>query len=282
MGPLDGVVGDGGGGGGAVSWRRISSCSPRSSGDGSIPQLVAEPGLHLQEGGQCLGPSACGDQGAHQLPVGPLVERRRLHDPGQGPDGLVVPAELEQRLDPVCRSGLSLLVEVAGRGRQRGVGGQVAERPAVPAGLRLVQQGERLPWVAAALRLLDQVPEQVRVELMDGEVHAVAVGCALNGWWCVGRQRQQLVAQPGDVALQRLAGGVRGSRSPQRVDEPVGGDDLAIAREQQCQDGPLLPTRKHELASARDGAHRAQHQEPHHRHPTGGKGPVCRTSRGSR
>ncbi len=117
------------------------------------PQLVAEPGLHLLEGGERRGASAGRDEGAHQLAVGPLVERLRFHDPGEGLECLVVPAEREQGVDAVGRRGLTLLVEVAGRGRQSGMRGQVAERRAVPAALRLVEQGEFLPWVAATLRL---------------------------------------------------------------------------------------------------------------------------------
>src|SRR6185437_10448464 len=115
-----------------------------------------------------------------------------------------------------------------------------------------LQEGQRL---AAVARGGEQPPGLRDVEV---EVEAVAVLAGLQP----GSRRAEACAQPGDVGVQGLSGGVRRLGGPQRVHEVVDGDGAALGQREQREHGPALGPRHLDGGTVDDQAQRPEHLHP--------------------
>jgi hypothetical protein len=88
--------------------------------------------------------------------------------------------------------------------------------------------------------------------------------CPVSGLPCIGEALQRREGElfvAGHVHLQRVRGGVRAIRRPERLDELVRRDDLVRVHEEDREQGSLLPGPQGDLTTVRSGLERSQDSE---------------------
>jgi hypothetical protein len=211
-----------------------------------VGEGLAQPVVRGQRVGLPAGPV----QREHELPVDLLVERLLPGQPLQVRYQLGVLAERELGVDQRPLGVQPHLVQPARLLVRQGDAGQVGQRAAAPQRERGAQVPDPLGRVGRAPALPDQSLGDLHVRALGTEVEDVA-----------GRPgpdrvpAAQHAAQVGHVALQRVGDHRGGVRAPHRVDELVGGDDLARVQRED---------REHGLAA--QPAYRVRHPVLHHVH----------------
>ena len=210
-------------------------------GRGLEPELV-EGAAGLVEGGQRLGLAARAVQRAHLEAAQGLTVRVRGDERLElgGEDRM--PPRVEVRRDAGLEGGESALLEQPGAGASELLVGMVGKRRPAPQR----QRGMRVAMV-------DELSEAVGIELprLDTEdVARRACGDAVSA-----ERRAQRV----HVHLERIGGAGRRRRTPDPVDQPVGGDHLVGMKEEEGEQ------RARPRAAERDDAVVVQHlQRPQH------------------
>ena len=143
----------------------------------------------------------------------PRDERRELADERS------VASKRKVGLDPLLEHNEAALLEARDLGAGEVVVGEVGQRGPAPQRERLAQLLCRFPGLYVAC-LLDQLLEPLHIELAGGDLQDVAA-----------RPREhhlvpERLAQLRDVALQRLAGGLRAIIAPEVVNQPIARDEL--------------------------------------------------------
>ena len=169
---------------------------------------------------------------------------------GELPDDVGVPTVGELALEPSFDRGQAQLLEPSDLALREVLEREVVERGSAPEGERLL--------VAV---LVEQLAEAVQVELIRRDVQHVAGRLRLEP------AGAELPPQPRHVALQlRLRG--RGRRlAPERVDEPVLGDDLVRAQQQIAEQRALPPALDGERTAILHHLQRSQDPELDARSP---------------
>jgi hypothetical protein len=168
--------------------RREGSRVRRGSRSGIVPEDRPVDGLHVRPrlGSELLDEHAAGVRvrlEGIRLPAGPVEREDQLpaqslavgvlRDEGlQLGHELGVPARRQVGVDPVLEGGEAKVVQVRGR-TPGGLAGEVGQRTAVPERERLAEERTARRQVAA-LRLPDEPPEAVEVELVRGDPQPVA------------------------------------------------------------------------------------------------------------
>jgi hypothetical protein len=189
-------------------------------------ELVDERGAGVPVALERFGLAARAVQREHQLRAEPLVQRVVGDETLQLADELGVAAEGEVGVDAGLERREPQLVQARDLGLQRLLGRQVGERRAAPQRERGAQ--ERGGVLDAAGRrgragVGDALLEALEVELARGDAQEVAGAARLED---AARGGLEQLAQRDDVHLQRLERTVGRGLAPQRVDQPVAGDNL--------------------------------------------------------
>lgn len=200
-------------------------------------ELVGEQAADPLVGRQGVGPALGAVQREHQLGPAPFPQRLLGHQRLElGHDLLVVP-EGEPSVDAQFARGRPQFLEPHGLASPELAVGEVAERRAPPEPLRLLGQEQGTAGVVAGRCLpcrAGQAGQPNRVDVVRVEAQPVA------GPDRGDRALGQRLAEPGDVAVQRLRR--RGWRvlTPQRVDKCRAGHDLTTAQREHLEHGSLL------------------------------------------
>ena len=234
---------------------------PQQLGAGLEPELLDEalPGAVEGPEGLDLPPRAV--EAEHQLRGEPLVHRVVVDRPVELGDHVVVPAELDLRVEAHLHGDEAQLVEVHGR------------RPA-PLGVGHVGVGRTAP---EGERPLGGVPGEGRVggqrvagpageQLERGGVHR-AGGHVEHVAGAVPPEQigvAECSAQQGEVAVEGADRGAGGVVAPDVLDEPFGGDELAVGVHEPGQHGPLAraPDRRDVAVTLHPRRTEHAHDEP--------------------
>jgi hypothetical protein len=161
----------------------------------------------------------------------------------------------QQRLGPLVGHDRPELGQRHRLGGERRHVGELLERGAAPGTARIVQRVGQRPRVP--VRVADPVergPHAVDVPLVGTEDEPVPGAVALEP---VGA-RPEVPAQPGDLALQGVAGRVGRVVAPHRVDQPVGRDRRRRRGRQQGEDGAAARARDRHLVPVDPHPQRAE------------------------
>jgi len=222
-----------------ASWRRIASCSPRSSAPGLDAHLLDEQPPRVAERRERLGLTPAAVEGEHPLAAQVLAQRVAGDERLELGHEVGVTAEREIGVDaPLERHG-ALLLEACDLGLRKGLVRDVGQRRASPQGERLAQEAGRVRGPAARERVptLAQEPlEAIDVELAVLDPQRVAAPVRLEPVPFAVAER---APQAADVVLQHLRRGRRGRLAPQRVDQAIARDRLVAMQEQQHQHNAL-------------------------------------------
>ena len=211
---------------------------------GLDPKLVDERPPRALIGVERLGLTAAAVEREHQLAAHPLAQRLLCHERLELAGHLGVPAGTEILLDALLEAGEPEVVEAGELRPGEAPVGELGERRATP-------EGKRLAGPAACLQIAE--PREIELVWFDGKQVA-------------GRTRPQpLLAdqlpEARDVHLQGLLRRVRRVVLPERVDQPVTGDDGVRVEEQRGQQRTLLGTAEVERLPVGDDLQRTEDPE---------------------
>jgi hypothetical protein len=214
------------------------------------PELLDEGRARVAVRRERVGLPARAIQRQHQLAREALPQRMRPERRGELPDDLGMPAVGELAPEPPLDGGQAQLLEPRDLALGEVVEREVVERRTAPQRQRLL--------VAI---LVEQRAKAVEVELVRFDAQQVARRPRLEP--AVAEQP----AQPRHVAVQRRHRGGRRRLAPQRVEEPVLGDDLVRAQQQVAEQRALTPALDRERTALLHDLQRAQDPELDARSP---------------
>jgi hypothetical protein len=206
-------------------------------------KLVREDRAGPFERAEGIGLAVHAVQREHQLAPQPLAQGILTREPLQLRHGLDMATEVELDGDLLlCCLELELL-QPGDLGRKGRLVRQVGERRPPPQIERFRECRRGGTWLAVgSTRLMQQSFEAERVDIIGFGAEQVPGGVALD------RTRAEHGPEARDVRLKGPACGVGGVVSPQRVDQPLGGNHLVRVQDQVSEDGPLLRTAEREGA----------------------------------
>ncbi len=181
----------------------------------------------------------------HQLRAEPLAQRMAGDLRLELADQLGAAAEREVGLDPVLERRQPLLLEPRDLRLRERLVGQVGQRRAAPHRKGLPQpfgRGRRVAGVERGAAAGSQRLEAVRVELAGRHPQHIAARLRSQG-------RRPVAERPANLqhgVLQRLGRGRRRRPAPERVDQPLGRDDLVAVDQQQREQRALPPAGERE------------------------------------
>ena len=189
------------------------------------PELLVEQAARLLVRVERLGLATRPVEREHELAADALAKRVPGDETFQLGRDRGVTAECELGLDPLLDRRQPQLLEARDLGLREGFVGEVGQRGSPPQSERLFEQLRR-PRRLRASSARDELLEDVQVELTSLNLEHVArrAGDQLVGL--------ELLAQPGDVDLERLAGGRGCTIPPESIDEGLARDDLVRVQEE--------------------------------------------------
>ena len=248
----------------AGSWTRIAASRRRTSGPGSTPSSSASTRAQPSAGLQRLRLPPVAVERDHELGPPPLPQRLRGDQRLALRDGLVVTARGQDRGDPLLRDRLAQLVEPGRlRARERTVRELASAGPRQSASA----SSNRATAAACSPRSASRRPSatsDTRRRRIGGEPLQHVAGWARDDRTVL--TALEAPAQPQHVVLQRLRRRPRRRVRPQRVDEPVFGNDRARVQGEHGEQAALLRPAQLHLAAGSDHADRPEdpNQRPHH------------------
>ncbi len=184
----------------------------------------------------------------HELRPRPLAERLRLHERLELRHELRVPGEREIGVDPLLEDGRAQLLEPRDLGLRERLVEEVRERRAAPERESFTERAlgrDRVVSLERGASLLREACEPVDVDPLRRQLELVAGRAGRN-------HRPERLAELGDIDLDRVGGGLGRITGPQRLDQPVDGDDAAgLEREHGKERARLRPPERDELSRAR-------------------------------
>ncbi len=159
----------------------------------------------------------------HELSARALAERLRLDERLELGDELCMPAEREIRLDPLLDGDRAQLLEPRDLGLRERLVQEVRERRAAPEGERLAQRTLGRCRISPSERpapLLGETREAVEIDPLRSELELVARRARRDH----GAER---LTELGDVDLDGVRRRVGLLARPERLDQPIDGDDPA-------------------------------------------------------
>ncbi len=254
--------GNGGGGGRLADQDPLVSLA--QGGSRVEAQLVREQFPDPLVLGDRLGLPAGPGQAEHEQPAQALVQRVLLDQGAQLGDGGGDPVRLDVESQSLGDRRTPLPVEPeALRGGVRP--GDAGQRGTVPLALGLAKRpyGRGVVIDRARRAGPDHRRREIReVQRPGARPEQVA---AVDGDDHVGAED---LPQAGDVRAHGQRGGPRRIVVPDRVDQRFQGRLTALPEQQGGEHGALLRRAEVELLVVLPGAHRPEHRDPHHRHPT--------------
>jgi hypothetical protein len=166
-----------------------------------------------------------------------------------------VSPELELGVEQVLAGRGTQLFEPRDLDLRERLEGEVRKRRPSPESQGFAEQRRSPPSLLGLTRLGDEALEAVEIDLLGVEDEPIPRCVRLDGLG------SQLLAEARDEVLERADRGLRRFSGPQLLDEPVGRDDLADAKQEQSQQGPLLRTAELELPAVDQDLERPEDAE---------------------
>jgi hypothetical protein len=217
-------------------------------------KLVDEDAAAFPVDGERLGLTTTAVERQHQLLAGALAqglgldERLKLRDEGS------VPTEGQLSLDPLLERFRAQLLQAQPLHTGEGFARKLGERRPAPEGERLPEHVGRASGVTACP--LDQTLEAAHVEPLRIELEEVA------GWTAPRHVSPERFAQARNVHLHRLLRLLR-RPLPERLDQPLCGDDLVHVYQQEREQTPLLRTPERQRDPVLPGLERTEDPKLH-------------------
>jgi hypothetical protein len=228
-------------------------------GSGLDPQLLAPAASRVLVGAQRLGLAAGAVERQHEQAPSPLPVGVVGDECLEFAHHLGVIAGSERRFDPILRRNQPALLQLHEVWPQGRLIGEIGQRRAAPHRQGLVEFGNCGARIIRYQAVTGRRPmlEAIGIELILRDVEHVPWSPRLDGG------TPQLLAEAGDVGLERPAGRCRWIITPDRVDEPIRRHHLVGVGHQGGENHALAPTPQRYRTIAVQDLQRAQDADVH-------------------